>query len=251
MQDSANLTGAPTGQTLSGGSFTPSGWQNAALDVPGTVLTCLSDSLNPMHLYPNPVVGNTMRWATGEFSTSGTDGSFPIPDISGRQQKFWYYSTVTLSANDIQSGKVNWLCFDGINYMADIYLNGQYLPLATDPFNQLQSTNSYYNGSTAGTAGSGSAPVSGPVLYTHTIVGAMKRAKFNVTGLATTGTNYIAVKIYPNLNPGNFHNKVASSCGSNGGWVTTDGPTFISARAGIGSPPVPIAPWASTTRFTC
>jgi beta-mannosidase len=197
MQDSAAV-GAVTGQQLSGGSYTPSGWYNAV--VPGTVLQTLADS---NHLYPNPDSGLTLA------------GNGSVPDIAGLQKKYWYYASFAINASDT-AGHQAWLCFDGINYMADIYLNGKLLP------------------DTLATMAPGTGTKSA-----HTMIGAFRRGVFNVTGLARAGTNYLAVKIYPPLDPGVYHTKQNGPCGVNGGLMTEDGPTFIASQGWEWMPTVP------------
>jgi beta-mannosidase len=195
MQDSAALSGV-TGQQISGGSYAPSGWYNAV--VPGTVLQTLADS---NHVYPKP--------------DSGLTAESVIPDLAAAQKKYWYYSTFTVPPADTAGHQI-WLCFDGINYMADIYLNGRLLPASAAAIAPGTTTK-----------------------VTHTMVGAFTRGKFNVTGLAKAGANYLAVKIYPNLDPGAYHTKEAGACGTNGGTMTEDGPTFIASQGWDWIPTVP------------
>jgi hypothetical protein len=78
-------------------------WYNAT--VPGTVLTTLIDQ----GVYPDPWFGlNNMQ----------------IPDSLCR--KDWWYR-IELPLPDNQAGKNLWLLFNGINYRADIWMNGRLL----------------------------------------------------------------------------------------------------------------------------
>ena len=75
--------------------------------VPGTVLTTLLHN----HLVPDPFVGLNNN---------------EIPDIHdvGRDYyTYWFYTE--LPKLDVKKGEQVWLNFRGINYAANIFLNGQ------------------------------------------------------------------------------------------------------------------------------
>lgn len=81
------------------------GWLNAT--VPGTVLTTLVKN----GLMPDPYYGMNNE---------------QIPDVynEGRDYyTYWYFTR--FSAEGIDSTKQVWLCFRGINYYAEVYLNGR------------------------------------------------------------------------------------------------------------------------------
>ncbi len=89
------------------------------------------------------------------------------------------------------AGQRVWLEIGGINYFATIFVNGTQV---------------------------------------GTMYGAFKEAKFDITSLAVSGANYLAVKIRGNYNPGVYHTKQSGTCGSNGGVMSQDGPTFIASQ---------------------
>ena len=129
------------------------------------------------------------------------------------------------------AGQHVWLEIGGINYFATIFVNGTQV---------------------------------------GTMYGAFKEAKFDITSIAVSGANYVAVKIRGNYNPGVYHTKQSGTCGDNGGVMSQDGPTFISSQGwdwiptvadrdmGIWKPvyvrvtgPVVIRhPWIKTTNVT-
>jgi mannosylglycoprotein endo-beta-mannosidase len=125
----------------------PAGWMNAT--VPGTVLTTLVNN----GLMPDPWFGMNNEL---------------IPDVydEGRDlYTYWYY--VRFSAESLDSTKQVWINFRGINYRAEIYLNGK--RISDD---------------------------------THE--GMFLREKYNVTSLMNYSEyNRMAVKVEPPLHPGN------------------------------------------------
>ncbi|MBS1855701.1 MAG: discoidin domain-containing protein [Acidobacteria bacterium] len=120
-------------------------------------------------------------------------GAIPDPDFGDNQlaisdsffhANFWYRDEFPTPPG----GKHTWLNFDGINWKADVYLNGEEL---------------------------------------GRIEGAFQRARFEVTGkLRASGNNALAVLIYRNDNPGVFKEKTFDSPGKNGGVLGADNPTF-------------------------
>ena len=84
-------------------------------------------------------------------------------------------------------GKDLVLNFDGINWKSDVYFNGTYVG--------------------------------------H-IDGAFTRGRFDVTSLAQPGTNYLAVKIYKNDNPGIIKEQNRITADTNGGVLGADNPTM-------------------------
>ena len=93
------------GSQITGTEFQPSGWMEAV--VPGTILTTLLRN----KLIPDPFFGlNNIK----------------IPDVynTGRDQyTYWFYKDFDLPG--LQKGEQVWLCFRGINYFSEIYLNGK------------------------------------------------------------------------------------------------------------------------------
>src|SRR5215472_4894950 len=94
-----------SGEALSRTDFQPVGWFRAT--VPGTVLTTLVDN----RVYPDPLYGENNR-------------PDKIPDTLCRTS-YWYRTTFTPPAS--YAGKQIWLTFEGINYVADVFVNGHQL----------------------------------------------------------------------------------------------------------------------------
>lgn len=149
--------------------YNTSVWYNAV--VPGTVLTTLVEQ----GVYPDPYFGLN---------------NLAIPDSLCRVD-WWYRTHFKLPASSLTK-KVR-LLFNGINYKADIWLNGKIL---------------------------------------GRIHGAFIRGDFDATALVNrSGENVLAVHIFPPSNPGIPHEESPSSGrGPNGGQLCLDGPTFISSE---------------------
>ena len=96
---------------------------------------------------------------------------------------FWYRHTFNVD----KQGERTFLNFDGINWKADIYLNGQQI---------------------------------------GNIDGAFIRGKFDVTDVVKQGENVLAVKIIKNAHPGVVKEQTAWSPDYNGGVLGADNPTF-------------------------
>lgn len=152
--------------------------------VPGTVLT----SYRAIGAIPDPWYGDQMsRISDGFFSTND----------------FWYRCHFVIPAND--AGKHIWLNFDGINWKADIFLNG----------------------TTVG----------------H-INGAFIRGHFDVTSIAKPGTtNYLALLIHHVAHPQSsakkvIHKKLGSRT-TNGDVLGFDSPTFLASAGWNWLPIIP------------
>ena len=164
MQDAAKV--ADAGGQVSSGAFRPDGWYQAT--VPGTVLTTLVEN----KVYPEPLYGENMR---------------AIPE-SLNKTDWWYRATFPVSG---AKGRRTWLHFAGVNYGAEIWVNGQ---------------------------------------KTGEMVGAFLRGDFDVTALVKPGsTAVVAVRVRPQPHPGVPHEHTqALGVGKNGGETAIDGPTFLS-----------------------
>jgi hypothetical protein len=139
--------------------------------VPGTVLTTMIDR----GIYPDPDYGlNNMA----------------IPE-SLNKQDYWYRVEFP-SPKSTQDKRVT-LTFNGINYAAVVWLNGQRL---------------------------------------GTIKGAFIRGTFDVTGKLLAGKeNALAVQISPPPHPGiPQEQSIAAGPGPNGGMMCLDGPTFVATE---------------------
>lgn len=94
--------------SLSSDGFPAEGWMEAI--VPGTVLT----SLVYNHVFPKPYYGLNNKIESGK-----------IPDIASVGRDFytyWFRSEFEVPATF--RGKTVWLRADGINYRAELWLNG-------------------------------------------------------------------------------------------------------------------------------
>ena len=171
----ASLTDA-AGAEISSESFDDCSWIPAT--VPGTVL---SSYIN-LGAVPDP---------------NYADNIFNISD-SYFYSDFWYRNEFEIPEDFME--EKTWMEFDGINWKAEIFLNGSYL---------------------------------------GRIDGAFTRGRFDISGIAKTGTNILAVKIFKNENPGGVKEKNENDTGRNGGVLGYDNPTF---HASIGWD------WISTVR---
>ncbi len=138
--------------------------------VPGTVLTSLVDN----GIYPDPYFGLN---------------NLSIPDSLCRTD--WWYA-IDFDSPEQPEGKESWLEFEGINYIAEVNLNGKRI---------------------------------------GKIKGAFHRGQFDVTGLLKAVDNHLLVKIRPPHNPGIPHEQSPQAGnGGNGGQLCMDGPTFIASE---------------------
>lgn len=135
------------GNTLSAAPFEKAGWMPAR--VPGTVLTTMLDN----NLFPAP-----------EFGVN--NNLIPdIHDVGSDYYTFWFVNEFSMP--QLPQGRQAWLNFRGINYKADIFLNGKRI---------------------------------NPV--THE--GMFLRRSFNITSYLHSGKpNVLAVIVYPPTYPGN------------------------------------------------
>ncbi len=168
LQDAAKV--AQPGAELSQPGFRPNGWYAAT--VPGTVLTTLVNR----GVYPDPMYGENNR-------------PDKIPESLCRTS-YWYRTVFTVPPG--YDGQKIWLNFDGINYAAEVWVNGK----------------------NAGT-----------------IKGAFARGVFDVSSCVTPGKEAaVAVRIAPQPHPGDpSEHTVANGMGKNGGVTALDGPTFLCA----------------------
>lgn len=160
---------AAGGAVLSSPGYADSGWYRAT--VPGTVLTTLINR----GVYPDPDHGlNNMA----------------IPESLARQD-YWYRTEFTPPAQ--VGGRRLTLTFKGVNYAAEVWLNGERL---------------------------------------GTVKGAFLRGVFDVTGKARPGQpNALAVRVSPPPHPGiPSEQSIAYGPGENGGSMAIDGPTFFATE---------------------
>lgn len=144
--------------------FDTSDWYDAT--VPGTVLTTLVDQ----GVFPDPYYGLN---------------NLEIPDTLCRTD--WWYRIKFDVADSLLSDNPR-LLFNGINYRAEVWLNGNRL---------------------------------------GKIDGAFTRKYFDVKNILSNTGNVLAVRISPPDNPGIAHEQNSVEFGPNGGALCLDGPTFI------------------------
>ncbi|MCQ2110937.1 MAG: discoidin domain-containing protein [Bacteroidaceae bacterium] len=152
------------GQQISANGFDDSGWICAT--VPGSVL---SSYIN-IGAVPDPNYSDNQLQISDSFFNSN----------------FWYRNQFTVPA-DFGKEKL-FLDFDGINWKAIVWMNGQQV---------------------------------------GRIDGAFTRARFDVTKLVRKGQeNTVAVQIISNANPGAIKEQTQATAQSNGGILGGDNPTF-------------------------
>ena len=152
------------GTALSEPGFHDKDWVVAT--VPGTVLSSYWNA----GALPDPNYGDNQLMISDSFFYAD----------------FWYRTEFT--APRIASGRRLWLNFDGINWKAVAYLNGEKL---------------------------------------GRIEGAFMRGRFDVTGhIRPGGKNALAVRIEKNATPGSVKQKTFENAGLNGGALGADNPTY-------------------------
>ncbi len=167
LQDVAKVQDA--GSVVSSLGYKTGGWYSAV--VPGTVLTTLVKS----GVYPEPLYGENNR-------------PDRIPESLSRTS-YWYRTVCSVPA--AYRGRHIWLNFDGINYSAEVWVNGTQV---------------------------------------GTMRGAFKRGSFDISSQVQAGDKAaIAVLITPQPHPGDPHeHTIADGMVANGGITASDGPTFLS-----------------------
>ena len=156
-----------SGESLSRPDFKDSEWVVAT--VPGTVL---SSYLN-VEAVPDPNFGQNQLHISDSFFYSD----------------FWYRNEFDTPAPT--PGQMTWLNFDGVNWKAEVFLNGEKL---------------------------------------GRIEGGFMRGRFNVSGKLLHGNpNVVAVCVEKNATPGSVKQKTLESAGKNGGGLGADNPTYHAA----------------------
>ena len=109
---------AETGDVISTPSYAPKGWYTVT--VPTTVVAALVKQ----KVYPDPAFGMNLRQFPGMTYPVGANFSnLPMQQDSPFAVAWWYRKAFTLSPGD--RGKTIWLDFNGINYRANIWVNGK------------------------------------------------------------------------------------------------------------------------------
>ncbi|HEV3512321.1 MAG TPA: glycoside hydrolase family 2 protein [Candidatus Sulfotelmatobacter sp.] len=106
------------GEVISTPEFTPKGWH--AVTVPTTVVAALVKDKT----LPDPYFGMNLRSFAGVNYPIGSNFSnIPMAPDSPYAVSWWYRKSFAIPAG--YKGKTIWLNFDGINYRANIWLNGK------------------------------------------------------------------------------------------------------------------------------
>jgi exo-1,4-beta-D-glucosaminidase len=116
IQSSANIQ--EEGNVVSTADFKPQDWYPT--QVPSTVLAALVND----HVYPDPYFGMNLRSIPGTtYPIAQNFSRTEMPPESPFLHPWWYRTAFELPA--AYRGKTVWLHFDGINYRANIWLNGK------------------------------------------------------------------------------------------------------------------------------
>ena len=139
---------------ISSSAFAPKGWHDAT--VPTTVVAALVKDKT----LPDPFFATNLRQFPGVSYPIGANFSnIPMPPDSPYAVSWWYRTQFAVPAD--YAGKIAWLNFKGINYRANIWLNGK----------QIANSN--------------------------TIAGAWRTYELNVTGTVKPGAeNVLAVQVF-------------------------------------------------------
>ena len=167
LQDAAKVP--ERGAVVASASYKTRGWYAAT--VPGTVLTSLVNN----GVYPEPLYGENNR-------------PDKIPDSLSRAP-YWYRTVFKIPKG--YAGRHVWLNFDGINFSAQVWVNGR----------QVGATK-----------------------------GAFSRGIFDISADVRAGKKAVlAVLVSPQPHPGDPHeHTIRDGVGKNGGITAIDGPTFLS-----------------------
>jgi exo-1,4-beta-D-glucosaminidase len=122
LHDGWNLQSAckvtDTGEAISRAAFHPEGWYVAS--VPSTVFAA-QVAAGEFH---DPYYGMNLRKVPGESYPIGQNfANLPMPQDSPYRCGWWYRKVFHVPAAD--RGKIFWLRFGGINYRADVWVNGK------------------------------------------------------------------------------------------------------------------------------
>jgi exo-1,4-beta-D-glucosaminidase len=123
LQSSAKVEA--TGEMISSSAFVPKGWHEAT--VPTTVVAALVKDKT----LPDPFFGTNLRQFPGvSYPIGGNFSNIPMPPDSPYSVSWWYRTQFETPAS--YQGKTVWLNFKGINYRANIWLNGKQIANSND-----------------------------------------------------------------------------------------------------------------------
>jgi exo-1,4-beta-D-glucosaminidase len=151
----ASADAREAGSVISSSQFSTRGWYRATL--PSTVFRALVRD----QVYPDPYTGMNLRAVAGvSYPISSNFSNTPMPPESPFRNSWWYRTEFKLDASF--KGKTVWLGFDGINYRANVWLNGK------------------------------------EVAESRKVAGAWRVYEFDVTAIARPGeANQLAVEVFP------------------------------------------------------
>jgi exo-1,4-beta-D-glucosaminidase len=113
------------GEQISSAGFDAKGWHKA--DVPATVVGALVTDKT----YPDPDYGTNLKSFPGmNYSDKNLFANQEMPDGSPFRCSWWYRTEFTAPVGEAKS--TEWLNFLGINYRANIWINGQKVADAND-----------------------------------------------------------------------------------------------------------------------
>ena len=122
LQSSCSTMAA--GDQISSAGFHADGWLPAS--VPSTVLGAQVDA----GMFPDPFFGMNLRKIPGtDYPIGKIYANLPMTENSPYRCSWWYRTVFTLPA---APGKITWLRFNGINYRANVWVNGERVASADD-----------------------------------------------------------------------------------------------------------------------
>jgi len=123
IQSSCDVKAA--GEQISSVGFDAKGWPKA--DIPATVVGALVTD----NTYPDPNFGTNLKSFPGmNYSDKGLFANQDMPEGSPFRCSWWYRTEFTPPAGELK--KTQWLNFLGINYRANIWVNGRKVADAKD-----------------------------------------------------------------------------------------------------------------------
>jgi exo-1,4-beta-D-glucosaminidase len=123
IQSSCDVKAA--GEQISSVGFDAKGWHKA--EIPATVVGALVTD----NTYPDPNFGTNLKSFPGmNYSEKNLFANQDMPEGSPFRCSWWYRTEFTLAAGELK--KTQWLNFLGINYRANIWVNGHKVADAND-----------------------------------------------------------------------------------------------------------------------
>lgn len=123
IQSSAQIK--EKGNTISENKYQPKNWYPAT--VPSTVVGTLVED----KVYPDPLVDKNLRLIPGcSYPIGANFSNLPMPEDSPFGASWWYRTQFRLPAS--HRGRSIWLNFDGINFRANIWLNGKQIATSAE-----------------------------------------------------------------------------------------------------------------------